>query len=201
MLLIAATFAASKVFHKLADEALQSAWNSTKKRLQAFLKHEPTAESLTPEVVHRALADQTSSMEALEQVFEHSTALRRASAQQVIIKGARILWIDDHPENNTWERRMLEAFGASFVTVETTASAIAMLNRERFDVIISDIGRDAEESGLEAFPTIRASAINTPIVFYLGTLFPSIPPGSLGITNDPEQLIHLLLDALGRTRS
>jgi len=198
--LIAVTFAASKVLHKMADDAVESLWAKAKKRLRAYLKQEPTPEALTPEVVASAFADEPGSLTDLTDFYGRSVALHRATIQRDLLDGARILWIDDHPANNSWERRALEGFGAVFVTVETTASAIGVAGREKFDAVISDISRDVGDSGLAGLPAISAATQGVPVVLYVGALNPGTPPGALGITNDPEELIHLLLDALGRTR-
>ena len=108
----------------------------------------------------------------LEAVFGHFSALRRARIAGEVLNGARVLWIDDHPENNLWERRMLEELGVAFITAETTRSAAALLERaEPIDPIISDIARSGNtREGIEALPTIRAVAPTVPLVFYIGFL-------------------------------
>jgi CheY-like chemotaxis protein len=198
---IAVTFAASKVAHKAADQTIASAWTWATSRLRSFLGDEPTPATVTPAVIKAAFADDPASEDHIAAVYAQSGALRRASAHKTLLDEARVLWIDDHPENNSWERRSLEGFGVVFVTVQTTTSALAVLAREPFDVIISDIGRDSGPTGLAALPALQAAAPHLPVIFYVGDLIPGTPAGAFGIANDPEELLHLLMDVLARLRS
>ncbi|MGH7572608.1 MAG: response regulator [Gemmatimonadota bacterium] len=124
-----------------------------------------------------------------ESIFGLSSALRRARQVDAVLRGARILWVDDHPENNAWERSLLKAFGTETVSVETTRSAVAVLQRERFDVILSDITREGRrDEGIRALPRIVEAAGATRLVFYVGRLsnLRSLE-GAFGITNHPNE--------------
>jgi CheY-like chemotaxis protein len=59
--------------------------------------------------------------------------IRRASRSTV-------LWVDDCPNNNIYERQALEALGVNFVLATSTEEALKKISRQRFDAIISDIG-------------------------------------------------------------
>jgi len=143
-------------------------------------------------------------------VLSRTPALRRARRMRGVIEGSRILWIDDRPELTLLERRTLEELGAGVVTAQGTAGALELLSGTRraprghlFDLIISDIARPhAPRAGVEALPLLRATAPDTPVVFYVGSLDPGAdrPLGSFGITNDPGELLHLVLDVLERRR-
>lgn len=198
--MIAIGFAASKVVHKVADETMDSVWAWARERLKTHLKAEPTPASLTAEVVQSAIGADRDILERSSSVFSHSSALRRAILQEDLLSGARVLWVDDHPENNSWERQAFEIFGTRFVMVETHAAAVRVAEQESFDAVISDIERDSGPSGIETLAALRLSGPATPFIFYVGALTPGLPPGAFGITNDPEELLHLLLDALGRRR-
>jgi CheY-like chemotaxis protein len=57
------------------------------------------------------------------------------------IKGARILWIDDHPHENLGERRLLRALGLEIVSVKCRDEATEIIEREDdFDLLISNLG-------------------------------------------------------------
>jgi CheY-like chemotaxis protein len=129
----------------------------------------------------QALAEEPEVLTELTSLYGDSIALRRAETQRSLLDGARILWIDDHPESTTWERRVLESFGAAFVTVQSTASAVAVA---RADALISDIGRDTGESGLAGLPAVRDQPRCRS--FLSPTSRAGVPPGAHGITNDPE---------------
>jgi len=70
-------------------------------------------------------------------------------------------------------------------------------------VIISDIARgDTADQGVRDLPLLRRSAPETPVIFYVGKLdsHQGTPAGAFGITNRPQELLHLVLDALERKR-
>ncbi|MGY4509306.1 DNA-binding NarL/FixJ family response regulator [Bradyrhizobium sp. USDA 3650] len=73
-------------------------------------------------------------------------AIERAARNAPAIVGSRILWVDDHPSNNDLERNLLEALGIEVFTVKSNKEALTFLPVVRPDVVISDVGRDNEES-------------------------------------------------------
>ena len=56
---------------------------------------------------------------------------------------------------------------------------------------------------MAALPALQAVAPDTPVIFYVGEVDErrGPPPGSAGITNRPDELLHLVLDVLERRRS
>ena len=59
-----------------------------------------------------------------------------------LIKGSRILWIDDNPHNLIGERRLLRELGLEVVMVISSEMAEEILNIDNdFDMIISDVQR------------------------------------------------------------
>ncbi|MDR3465597.1 MAG: hypothetical protein P4M07_06605 [Xanthobacteraceae bacterium] len=60
-----------------------------------------------------------------------------------ITNGATVLWVDDkHPYQNANERRVLLAAHISVDLARTTNEAMEWLERAKYDVIITDLGRD-----------------------------------------------------------
>lgn len=51
----------------------------------------------------------------------------------------RILWVDDQPDNNTYERQAFEAMGLLFTLAKSTNEAFEKLAQNRYAVIISDM--------------------------------------------------------------
>lgn len=130
-------------------------------------------------------------------------ALRRALGARTALRGARVLWIDDHPEWITWEKKMLERLEVEVTTATDTRRALERLQAEPYDLILSDIARGPRENeGVAALPALRSVAPDTPVVFYVGVLDErrGPPPGCAGITNRPDELLHLVLDVLERRR-
>lgn len=130
-------------------------------------------------------------------------ALRRAALVAPALEGARLLWIDDNPAGNTWERATFEALNVEVTTAGSTEEAVHRLSVDSFDVIISDISRDGDHAaGLTALPQLQEIAPDTPVLFYVGRADPArrAPEGALGLTDRPDELLHLVLDVLERRR-
>jgi len=195
----ALTFAGAAVAQKCADAAISETFARAKAVYRDLFGENPTALdferqiAIRPELAHRLNAD-------VSAIVEGSPALRRALGAQASLTGVRVLWIDDHPENNSWERTMIRSLGLEIMSVESTRSAEACLQRESFELILSDIARgDQPAEGTLAIPKLRKHALTMPIVFYVGTVRPDlgVPEGAVGITSRPDALIDLVLESVG----
>jgi len=91
--------------------------------------------------------------------------------------------------------------GVFVESTTTNAQARLVLNdpAEHVDVVISDIGRDSGESGLELLNS-NPGVTTPPVIFYVGTVNDDrgVPPGSFGITARPDELLDLVMDAIER---
>ncbi|MGC1218569.1 MAG: response regulator [Phormidesmis sp.] len=118
---------------------------------------------------------------------------------------SKILWVDDRPENNVYERQALETLGVSFVLAASTDEAIEHVSRRRFSVIISDMGRPPDpQAGYTLLDQLRASGDKTPFIIYAGSraakhIAKSRKHGAIGCTNNPNELFEMVLFALGHT--
>lgn len=204
LLVVAAGFAASSVAQKCADAVIGSAWGSIKARFKDLLGREPKpSDVVSPSSVPENLRADPELSRIASIIFGSSTCLRRAQVVQQAIMSSKILWIDDQPENNVWERATLHALGAQITSVESTRSALACLTQEFFDAIVSDIARaDSPNEGIRALPELKKAAPSTAVIFYTGVLKPGgdRPLGAFGITNRPDEVMHLILDVLERVR-
>ena len=144
---------------------------------------------------------------SLSDVLRDHSGLRRAAYDVRRFRGAPLLWIDDHPEWNEAETALLRQLGFHVVASRSTEDALRRLRRQTesslgpFRVILSDIARGSRRTaGVEALPRLREVAPDTPVIFYVGEMTSDrVPPkGSAGITDSPDQLLHLVLDALER---
>jgi len=62
-----------------------------------------------------------------------------------LIKGSRILWIDDHPYNIIGERRLIRALGAEIIMANSSEMAEEKLIIDSdFDIIITDVQRKGQ---------------------------------------------------------
>jgi CheY-like chemotaxis protein len=130
-------------------------------------------------------------------------AINRAKQHLKVFARAKILWLDDHPENNLNERRMFRQLQAETDTAKNTEEALEMLRGGQYDLVISDMRRgDDVTAGLEFLQRFRKENECTPVIFYLGVFDPQkgTPAQAFGITNRPDELLHLTLDALERSK-
>jgi hypothetical protein len=202
ILVASATYLGAEVARRPVDAFAAKLWDTVKGALRKILDREPRPTDLSPATIRRASEEFPAVGGALQAARSRSSALRRAEHVENALRGARILWVDDHPENNAWERELFRSLGVANVSVESTQSALACLEKESFDVLISDIRRDREESdGIAGALQIHAVKATLPIVFYVQDLAsPRIPEPACGITNEPNELLHLVLDRLERVR-
>ena len=121
-----------------------------------------------------------------------------------LARRARVLWVDDRPQNNTLERRSLEALGVEFVISTSTDDALLKIKSQLFDVIISDMGRPPDpNAGYSLLDNLRASGNQTPFIIYAGSSSlahqaEARQHGAMGSTNRPAELFELVLSALGK---
>jgi CheY-like chemotaxis protein len=86
------------------------------------------------------------------------------------LKGKKILWVDDYPGNNDYLREILEQAGIKFNLALDTSQAVNILKKEKFDLIISDMGRgDNPSAGLELLTKLKGQGINTPAIIFSST--------------------------------
>lgn len=115
---------------------------------------------------------------------------------------ASVLWVDDRPENNIFERKSLEALGIRFTISKSTEDALEKLRLHRFNAIISDMGRPPDpKAGYTLLDVLRKSNIKTPFIIYAGSNKPKHKEeakrrGAHGSTNDPNELFQLIISAI-----
>lgn len=115
-----------------------------------------------------------------------------------------MLWIDDYPENNVNERTMFRRLNLIIDTATSTHEALILAQKEKYDVVLSDMVRGAQaDAGLDFLQKLRSTDKTTPMIFYIGTIDPTkgVPAQSFGLTNRPDELLHLTIDALERKKA
>jgi len=170
--------------------------------LRKVLDRDPTPTDVSAATIRKAAEEVPAVAGALQAARSNSSGLRRAELVGNVLRGARVLWVDDHPENNAWEHELFRSLGVVIVSVESQRSAVASVRAESFDVVISDIQRDREAvDGIEGASEIQRAMPTLPIVFYVQNLTSTqVPDPASGITNEPNELLHLVLDRLERAR-
>jgi CheY-like chemotaxis protein len=184
-------------FQSLGEFSIKGAgFEASAKRKQA-----EAAAALVAAAASRPSPEQTGSKadarETLDLVQETVTprVLRKAAK-------AKVLWVDDRPGNNTYERQSLEALGVSFTLATSTDEALEKLKGTTFNVIISDMGRPPDtRAGYTLLDRLRAAGDSTPLVFYAGSNAPEHKAearkhGALGSTNRASELFEYVVQAL-----
>jgi CheY-like chemotaxis protein len=112
------------------------------------------------------------------------------------------LWVDDNPQNNVHERAALEAIGISFVLSSSTNDALEKLDKQSFDLVISDMSRPPDDTaGFTLLDALRKAGKKIPFIIYAASSNPefiaqAIQRGALGETNRPDELFKLVVSAL-----
>jgi CheY-like chemotaxis protein len=128
---------------------------------------------------------------------------RRARRDAAVTHGARILWVDDTPQGNMLERKLLRSLGIMIDLARSSGEGLEMLGRADFDLVISNIARDGNrKEGIQFLTRMRATDHREPVAFYIMNLDRSrgTPGDAIGITNQPDELVNLVLDGLERVR-
>lgn len=112
-----------------------------------------------------------------------------------------ILWIDNHPENNAQEVKLLRDIGLKIDLAETSDLAFSMLQNSSYQLIVSDRSRGGNKTeGFDFHHMLLDKGIDLPFVFYVGTKERpnGVPPYAFGITDSPIELLHLIMDVVQR---
>jgi CheY-like chemotaxis protein len=115
----------------------------------------------------------------------------------------RILWVDDRPGNNVYERGAFESLGLDVKTSRSTDEAMGLLENEEFGAIISDMGRpEGPREGYRLLELVRARDKRTPFFIYAGSRAPehqreALNRGAQGTTNVAGELLDMVTAALG----
>ncbi|MCB0703855.1 MAG: response regulator [Saprospiraceae bacterium] len=113
----------------------------------------------------------------------------------------RLLWIDDQPDQNIFESNIIRSLGASISYANSSEQALLKIQKEPFQLIISDISRNGfAREGIQFLTKLNAEQTAVPFIFYTGAIDRSkgVPPYAFGITNSPSELVHLVLDFIER---
>jgi|APTNR8051073442_1049403.scaffolds.fasta_scaffold00076_85 CheY-like chemotaxis protein len=135
---------------------------------------------------------------------EAALVMERASRNLGRLQRAQILWVDDNPENNFNEIKMLHQLRSDVETAKSTEEGLKLIaEKKTFDIVLSDLKRgDDATAGLTMLAKLRESHPTLPVVFYVGEFDAGrgVPPFAFGLTNRPDELLHLILDILARRK-
>ena len=152
--------------------------------------------------------------------------LTKLKDELILVRGSRVLWIDDHPHTVVAERRLLRALGVDVVTASSSSEAERTLESDNdFDLIITDIQRAGDHfretggidihDGVNFIVHLRKDHTDPviaklPVIFYAAydadRLFEFTAPASAlywntGAVNSEEDLIPKAVKVLAHSRS
>jgi CheY-like chemotaxis protein len=160
--------------------------------------------SLAAAAAFRSQSGDMSREDAAQEARIAADYVSEAVTPKIIKKAEKsnILWVDDNPNNNVYERQALGALGINFVLATSTDEALRHISRKRFDVIISDMGRPPDSrAGYTLLDTLRSNGNSTPFIIYASSRKPdhvaeSRSHGAIGCTNNANELFEWVLLAL-----
>ena len=120
-----------------------------------------------------------------------------------LFASSRILWVDDNPSNNEGEMAALRALEITIDTVTSTDDALAALGSERYDVVVTDMGRPGDaEAGFTLGRAIRTGGQTLPVIVYTAPSHVRAIRGEASqngvwfVTADPYELFEAVTNAL-----
>lgn len=162
----------------------------------SFVKH-----SITTAI---ELAEKSPQWKVVIADVDRENVLKRVKQHLELFREVRVLWIDDVPDSLRNERKMLQRLQMDIDLAPSSAAAEKMLQENDYDLILSDMARHGDNTaGLQFLEKYAQRPKRVPFIFYVGTLDPTkgVPPYAFGITNRPDELLHLILDALERVKA
>lgn len=155
--------------------------------------------SLSPAEKERATNDAAEAAKARGQSVEAAADAVRAklsTVQQVRLK--RVLWVDDHPDNNVYESLALMRLGFIITTATSNNAARSYLAEAYFDLIITDLGRDGtDDDGWRLIRELQTASRKIPLVVYTVKADERgrelVAAGASAVEDKPGQLIATIL--------
>ena len=161
-----------------------------------------------------ATATRASASGALHETTADSRGLAAAvpgRGEQRKMQGSRVLWVDDNPGNDLFERQVFEALGMHVDTAETTEDAQRMAAQHRYDLIISDMGHPVSghaetdpHGGYTLLARLRKDGQVAPFLIYTRPdgqegAAEALRHGAFDYTTMPQQLLTAVTRALVRS--
>jgi CheY-like chemotaxis protein len=147
--------------------------------------------------------DQISTIGSSSTEAGKSQVARRIARLDRVIKGAKILVVNDVPDQMRHVVALLRELDIDVTVCEDSESALVLTNDVKFDAIISDMERKGvQDEGIRFLNDLRRSPSSAPLIFSIGRLDPALgtPPFAFGITSRVDECLNLLFDALERVR-
>lgn len=109
---------------------------------------------------------------------------------------ARVLWIDDRPDNNVYETLALQRLGKLVTVATSSAAARIYLSGMDFAAVVTDLERDGDpDAGRRFIQELRAAGNRIPVLVYTGNASSSAAAaaraaGADGVFDLPHRLVQ-----------
>ncbi|MBP2334148.1 CheY-like chemotaxis protein [Saccharothrix coeruleofusca] len=107
----------------------------------------------------------------------------------------RVLWVDDHPENNVLEIAQLQDNGVRVDSATSTREGLELFATNRYRLVVTDMARaEVVDAGVRLATALRELDPTVPIVVYCGARAKrtlgarAIAAGANAVTNSPWEL-------------
>ncbi len=158
--------------------------------------------------VYWSVSDETDlSNKFYDHLMMYFNGLARRDSLYRTAKNMQILWVDDHPGNNTSGRALFEQYGIETILALSTDQALAILaSNHSIALIISDMERrEGPREGYVLLDAIRKIKPHIPFYFFTSSKKPehieeSLRRGAQGHTNDFDELADLVIKTLSKGR-
>ncbi|MEU2563668.1 response regulator [Streptomyces longispororuber] len=129
--------------------------------------------------------------------------LNRLDHAAATLKDGRILWVDDHPENNGALISLFRSLDMVVDTARSTSEGLVALRHGSYDILLSDIDRDGDpQAGIHMLRELERREIDLPVVVHAANF-----DSELGVdrriftaTNHPVEIVHYVIDLMERVR-
>ena len=154
-----------------------------------------------------AKGESTTSESEIEKIVEVVRATGPVRAEGGDGWRNHILWVDDQPENNTYERQAFKAMGIRFTLALSTDDAFERLMQNQYAAIISDMERqEGPREGYVLLDRLRQQGDQTPLFFYASSNAPehkreTREHGGQGCTNNAQALFEMVTKAVIRRQT
>ncbi|OUO62676.1 hypothetical protein B5F78_03225 [Bacteroides sp. An279] len=156
-----------------------------------------TAVLLTTATIKRNKHENLPTLEELKNIINESHNGTRNNRKQL---HKEILWVDDNPENNLYEKYAFEISGIHITFAKSTEEALLRIKTHSYSAIISDMQRnEKEKEGIALLKKIREANIWIPFFIYTGKCThekekETKENGGQGCTDNPEELYKMVLN-------
>jgi CheY-like chemotaxis protein len=131
------------------------------------------------------------------------TALGRLEHAADVLRGGKMLWVDDRPEGNVPLVELFRTAGMHIDAALSTEEATPLFRRRPYDIIISDLDRDGDrQAGIKMLRVLDQYGIDVPVLIYTGQFDPErgVDRRIFAAATAPVELVHYVIDLMERAR-